>query len=278
MKSLFVLFSLPFLLTQCMVVNTNYLHGDGISVRETRRLDAFTRVDLVCPVHVTIQTGSEYAAYVTSDANLSSYFRTDAFAGVLTIGLEGDIEPVVIPEILLVVPDIRKVVHSGGGTVEILEGGDFPNLDLQLNGPGEMYFSGTAHHLDVNLSGSGAIYLEGFASHLTVNLIGSGEVHADNLLAEDADVDLRGSGSVYLDLDYESTLNVDISGSGMVEWWGAPRTLNYNLFGMGEVIEHRGLPKKSAGMSGLGVAKRTSVASNLYTTVAKLPRKTLSYP
>ncbi|GEM_PF-3077724 len=243
---------LALLLTNCMVEDFGYQsRGDGYAVTETRSLSAFSRVDLECPIHVTIKTGSQYAAYVTSDGNLSAFIQTDAFAGVLTIGLTGTIDPVVVPEVVVVVPDLREVIHDGSGLVDIVEGGeqgsgDFPDLKLQLNGNGEIHFSGTASNLRIELNGAGRITLEGFAASLQTDLRGEGDVFGENLLVEDADVNLSGAGNVYLDLDYQSTLNLDLPGSGRVEWWGAPEQLHYNLTGQGKVVEHRGLPKKSA--------------------------------
>ncbi len=264
MKSLIPLLFLFLLITNCMVVDLGSSRGDGIAVTEIRPLSSFSRVDLECAVHLTIKSGPEYAAYVTSDGNLSGYFHTDAFGGVLTVGLTGAIDPVVTPEIVIMVPDIQTVIHNGNGTVEILEGGHFPNLKLQLNGGGDIHFSGTATHLQAQLNGAGKIILDGFAALLTVDLRGSGEVSAENLLVEDADVELSGSGNIYLDLDYESNLNLVLSGSGNVEWWGAPKGLYYNLIGSGKIIEHRGLPKKSANGSEVPATKKTAANPGLY--------------
>jgi hypothetical protein len=270
MKAL-ALISLPLLLTNCMVVDFASQQGNGIAVTEARSLSSFTRVDLECPIHVVIKSGPQYAAYVTSDDNLSGYIQTDAFGGVLTIGLAGQIEPVVVPEVIIVVPDIREVIHNGDGLVELEEGGDFPDLTLQLNGGGEIRFSGTASTLRTELNGTGKITVDGFAALLKADLRGNGAIFAQNLLVEDADVALSGSGNVYLDMDYESTLNLALTGSGNVEWWGAPQTLNYTLTGVGKVVEHKGLPKKAAAMMGsakAGAAKSSADAGKPYEIIA----------
>jgi hypothetical protein len=261
MKTLLTLAILPVLLTNCMVAEYQDRHGNGVAITEARPLAAFSRVDMEGSMHVTIQSGPEYAAYVTSDANLSCYIQTNTFGGVLTIGLNAEIEPVVVPEITVVVPNIHSVSHNGNGLVDIQEGGDFPDLSFELNGGGQIRFSGTAAHLKATLNGSGIINLQGFAALLTADLSGSGEIQAENLLVEDADVYMSGSGNVYLDLDYESTLNVNLTGSGQVEWWGAPQSLNYTLTGFGKVIEHRGLPKKSA------LVKKSAVPGKPYAPV-----------
>lgn len=255
-SALLTLATLPFLTTSCMVLDLHYEEGNGVSATEIRSLPAFSRVRLDAPVHVTIKSGSDYAAYITSDENLTGYFETDAFAGTLTVGMSTGIAPLIEPEITIVVPDLREVVHNGDGTLEIQEDGNFPDVTLTLNAGGEIFYSGTASRLRAVVNGSGDITMEGYTALLEAELRGNGEIHGENMLSGDADVELSGSGYVFLDMDYQSTLNLDLSGSGNVEWWGAPSRINYNLTGTGKVIEHRGLPKKSAAAkASAGLAK-----------------------
>lgn len=246
MKTWMILATLPLFLSGCMVMDIQDAQGNGVAATEARSLPAFDRVRLDAPVHVIVKSGNAYAAYVTTDGNLTGYLTTDAMNGTLTIDLPYSIVPTVEPQITVVVPGLRSLVHNGSGTVEIQEGGDFPDLDLTLNGSGDIKFSGTATNLRAALNGSGSIDLEGFAASLTAVLSGEGAIHAENLLTEDANVNLSGSGYVYLDLDYQSTLDLALTGSGRVEWWGSPAHLDYHLSGDGKVVEHRGLPKRSA--------------------------------
>src|SRR5690606_27737151 len=237
-----------------MILDLQWEGGDGHAVTEIRHLPSFSRIQSDAPVYVSIRTGNEYAAYVTSDGNLSDYFITDSHGGTLTIGLAAGIAPVVEPRIVVVVPNLRSVTHNGNGLVEIDEAGNFPDMNLTLNGSGDLRFFGTASRLRAALNGSGVILMEGYAAFLTADFRRYGEVRAEILLAGDAEVDLSGSGDIYLDLDYGSTLDLTLCGTGNVEWWGAPARLAYSLTGSGKVIEHRGYPKKTARAGG-GLAK-----------------------
>ncbi len=268
MKHILALIALPFFLTSCTVVdygpngdygstgNAGYARqGDGFSITEKRVLNSYTRVVVEAPFHVTIKNGSGYAIYLTMDDNLTDAIRTEAFAGTLTISLSTAIAPTITPDIVVVMPDIRQLTNNGEAAVDVHEDGNFPDLTLVLNGNGSIDFSGTAAKLSAQLNGSGRIGLDGFAAYLNANLRGSGQILGADLLAEDADVNLSGQGNVDLDLDYGSTLNLSLSGAGNVEWWGTPETLNYSLTGSGRVIEHHGLPKRSARTAAL--AKNT---------------------
>jgi len=277
MKAWLILATLPLLLSGCMVMDVQDAQGNGLAVTETRSLPAFDRVRLDAPVHVTVKSGDAYAAYVTTDGNLTGYLTTDSWNGTLTIGLPSSISPTVEPQITVVVPGLRSLVHNGSGTVEILEGGDFPDLDLTLNGSGEILFSGTATNLHATLNGSGTIDVEGFAASLTADLTGEGAIHAENLLVEDASVNLSGSGYAFLDLDYQSTLDLALTGSGRVEWWGSPAQLNYHLSGEGKVVEHRGLPKRSAAgkraVQGSGIEGGAQAAAKTGASYEEVPRQ-----
>jgi hypothetical protein len=246
MKTWLILATLSLLLSGCMVLDMQDAQGNGVAATEARHLSAFDRVRLNAPVNVVVKPGAAYAAYVTIDGNLTGYLTTDSWNGTLSIDLPYSIAPTVEPQVTVVVPGLRSLVHNGSGTLDIEEGGDFPDLDLTLNGSGEIRFSGTASSLRATLNGSGVIELEGYAASLTANLTGEGAIHAENLLVEDAKVNLGGSGYVFLDLDYQSSLDLALTGSGRVEWWGSPDHINYDLSGEGKVVEHRGLPKRSA--------------------------------
>jgi hypothetical protein len=268
MKLLAALATLPLLLlSSCMVVDLQWEQGNGVAATEIRSLPSFDRVRLEAPVHVVVKTGPSYSAYITSDANLTGFFQTDAYAGTLTIGMSSGIQPSVEPVITLIVPELHGLTHNGNGLVEIEEDGNFPDVELTLNGGGEIRYSGTASRLSAVLNGSGKIVMEGYASLLQADLSGDGEIHGENLLSGDADVGLSGSGFVFLDLDYQS---------GLVEWWGAPSKLNYDLTGTGRITEHRGLPKKTAGAktsvsaASQGVAaKRGAAADRPYEIATK---------
>ncbi len=286
--SLAALATLPFFLSSCMVVEDLGFQtedGNGVAATEIRTLPSFNRVRLDAPVHVVVKSGPSYSAYVTSDANLTGYIQTDAFAGTLTIGLSSGINPSIEPEVVIVVPDLRELTHNGNGVVEIQEDGNFPDVNLTLNGGGEIRYSGTASRITATVNGYGNIVMEGYTAMLQANLRGNGEIHAENLLAGDADVDLSGSGFVFLDLDYQSVLNLDLSGSGHVEWWGSPARLNYHLSGEGKVVEHRGLPKRSAAAkASAGLAKASGIqtgsaasVAQAYENVPVLPPKVIKF-
>lgn len=260
--------TLPLLLSAC-VVNTNWETGNGVAVTETRHLPAFSRIEADAPIKVTVRTGSTYRAYVTGDANLVAYYGTDAFGGTLTISQDWGLDPVVVPHITVEVPDLRALVHEGMGTVEILEDGNFPDLTLTLNGSGDIHFSGTASRLKTVVNGSGRIYAEGYADYLQAEMRGFGEISAEYLLTGDADVNLSGSGNVYLDLDYGSVLNLNLSGSGRLEWWGAPARVEYHITGTGKVLEHRGLPKKTASVQPAAKAAAATPAGQAYEIAPK---------
>jgi hypothetical protein len=247
MKALVALMSLPFFMTSCMVVEEWPHGGHGETITETRSLPYFNQVAIAAPVHVKVQSGTRYAAYVTTEEGQQAHLQTDVFMSVLTIDMSVFHSSAAEPTVVVIVPDLKGIIHDDNGLVEIEEDGNFPDLRLELNAGGEIRFFGTASRLRADLNGAGRIYMEGYTDWLQANLRGTGVISGENMLAGDADVVLSGSGSIYLDLDYQSVLNLALTGSGRVEWWGQPAKLNYTLTGTGKVVEHRGIPKRGAG-------------------------------
>jgi hypothetical protein len=260
--------TLPLFLNAC-VVNMDWETGNGVAVTETRHLPAFSRIQADAPIDVIVKQGPAYRAYVTGDANLVAYYETEAFAGTLTISQSYGLDPVIVPQITIEVPDLRSVVHDGMGVVEILDDHHFSNLNLTLNGSGEIHFSGTATNLTTVVNGSGRIFAEGYADYVKAEMRGFGEISAEYLLAGDADVVLSGAGNVYLDLDYGSVLNLDLSGSGRLEWWGAPLKVDYHISGTGKVLEHRVSPRKIAAAKPSAKAAANADAGKTYEIAPK---------
>ncbi len=237
---------LALFLCQCMVVDVESPVGSGIEVHETRFLASFRNINVNAKIPVTIQKGAEYSATLIADNNLTQYMHTSVWGNDLNIEIDYGLQTRIAPSLLITTPDLNSVIQNSSGTVEFSRTPHFEDLSLEINGNGSIYFSGSVDHLQTNLIGSGYLSVEGETDFLTGELNGNGEIHAENLLAQDADIIMRGGGLFGLDLDHHSTLKLNMDGPGKLEWWGNPEHLKYTIQGEGKIVEHRGLPKKTA--------------------------------
>jgi hypothetical protein len=104
----------------------------------------------------------------------------------------------------------RHIGLSGSTKLE-LENLSQPELDLRINGSGNVQAQGTVGRLSLKVSGSGkARFADVAMKSLILKITGSGDVEAAP--REEADVSIAGSGV----LRRPAKLNTDISGSGRV--------------------------------------------------------------
>ncbi|MGB3911641.1 MAG: DUF2807 domain-containing protein [Pseudolysinimonas sp.] len=89
-----------------------------------------------------------------------------------------------------------------------------------------------ADDVDLRIEGAGDIELAGVANWIAVDIDGSGDVDTGSLEVRDAVVSISGSGEV--DLHVTDTLVVDISGSGTVNHRGGA-TVESDMSGSGDV-------------------------------------------
>ena len=100
-----------------------------------------------------------------------------------------------------------------------------PNIEeMKINGSGNVHITGVdSEELDLAINGSGDISVQGQSEGVDFAINGSGDVDADKVQCIDVDVDILGSGdsSVYA----SNSINFDSSGSGRVDVFGKPKSV-----------------------------------------------------
>jgi len=133
------------------------------------------------------------------------------------------------------VPELSRLRSTGSSQVY---GESFftqdRNMDITLDGSGEIDFAIDTDNLDVELNGSGYIYLEGDLQTLDIEISGSGWVRSFDLESDNTDIRIEGSGSA--EVNVVTDLDVFISGSGDVYYKGHP-SVNAEITGSGSVID-----------------------------------------
>lgn len=138
-------------------------------------------------------------------------------------------------EIKIYVPEISQLQSIGSSLVygESYFSQD-RNMDISLEGSGEIDFAIETDDVDVELIGSGYIYLEGYVQSMDADIEGSGWVRSFDLESDLCDVRIEGSGSA--EVFANDDLDVFITGSGNVYFKGHP-FVNAYITGSGSVID-----------------------------------------
>ena len=186
-KIIFIWITSMFVLTSCVV-------GDGVIVRQERRVSDFNGISIEDVGDVNIRTGESYKVVVTTSDNLQHYVLTETRNNVLYISIKskkGFVRAKFVIDVQL--PELHSLNLSGVGDVRISEG--------------------SAAGLAITLSGVGAIDAQNYRiENATVRHSGVGEI---KIWVTDS---LSGSLSGVGNIRYKGNpvVSVNVSGVGKV--------------------------------------------------------------
>lgn len=207
-------------LALCLVAAAcTVVRGSGTVLTEERRVEPFTEIELEGSGTVLVALGERSAVTVEADDNVVPLLTTEVEGGRLRLGSKSGTAFISnVPIVFRVTTSsLRAVVVSGSGDVQI---GDFAGEDLEvrIDGSGEVLATGTVERLEVRVGGSGTF--DGF-----------------DLEAADVSVEVGGSGEV--EVSASERLEVEIEGSGEVRYMGDPGQVETRVSGSGDVEEVR---------------------------------------
>jgi hypothetical protein len=210
--------------------------GNGQRVSEVRALEGFSAVESDGSLDVAIARGDVFGVEVSIDSNLQRRVHTDVVGDVLLIDEDSIGDTVAGPHIIVTMPVLRRATLSGSGGLHAAGFQQADPVSLELEGSGDLSFTGDVPRVDVEVSGSGDARVSGTAPALGVALEGSGTVDARNLEATTADLSISGSGDIAARVS--GSARVTISGSGDVHVYGGATLDRVDISGSGSVRQH----------------------------------------
>jgi hypothetical protein len=191
--------------------------GGGDRITQTRSLAPFDRLEIEDDVDVDVVPGDNREVRVYGGEDVLDRVETSSSGGVLRIDLR-DRGIVIGPDPL---GDVRvEVAASELSAVRIGSSGDVelgdlavPELELEIEGAGEVEASGAADRLSATIQGAGDANLSDLAVRTaTVVVQGAGEAEVN--VSERLDVTVRGAADVVYRGD--PVVTQDIEGAGGV--------------------------------------------------------------
>lgn len=128
-----------------------------------------------------------------------------------------------------------KLQLDGSGDIQTVEESVLEvanDLDVIVDGSGDVKVTVKAQQLDVELEGSGDVDISGTSDHLNATLNGSGDIACYQLEATTANVLLDGSGNI--NVFATRKLKANLSGSGDIRYKGEPQ-VEASIDGSGSV-------------------------------------------
>jgi Putative auto-transporter adhesin, head GIN domain len=191
--------------------------GGGERITETRDVAPFSRIAVSESVDVTVVPGEGRQVRVYAGENVIDRVLTASSGGVLDIdirdrGIVIGADPLGDVEVEVQASALEGVEIEGAGDV-VLEGLDAQELELEVQGSGDIDASGTVDRLTATIEGAG-----------NANLL--------DLRARMARVVVEGAGDAELNVSEE--LDVSVEGAADVSYTGNPQVRS-DVSGAGEI-------------------------------------------
>jgi len=179
----------------------------------------FNEIEISHSFNARINYGKAYSISVQVNENLKDYVVIEKRGNSLKIGMEDGRSYVGGKfEVIITMPDIRKLGLSGASFANI-NGFNFNHaLDINLSGASELYGGVKTGNLDLDLSGASKVTMKGVGENLAINASGSSQITMDEFKVNDARLALSGSSLCMINIDGE--MDVKASGSSKVKYCG----------------------------------------------------------
>ncbi|MEO7094331.1 MAG: DUF2807 domain-containing protein [Polyangiales bacterium] len=201
------------MLLVCLVLAACSSASAGPSVTETRKLDAFTGLDVSAVLDVKVAIGSPAKVEVRGPQEWLARLTTKVEKGVLVAAMPGQFNNVPKLEMLITMPALTSIDLSGVVTLTA----------SKLSGKS----------LVVDVSGVGSVVLSGAVEALRVEMSGAASIDAEKLTTSTTALELSGAGDAIVRATRQ--LDVSLSGAGNVTAYGKPATIHKSISGVGEL-------------------------------------------
>lgn len=210
------------------------IRGNGRPEIENRLTSNFDEVINNGSFEVHILPGDRHEVEVDAESNLLPYIRTSVSGRKLFIETTNNrcINSTMTIIVNVYTPYIDGIELNGSGLVSVYDL-FLDELNIRLNGSGDIIAEADAIHINASNSGSGAIEISGITETSDFNISGSGRIEAYSLLQRRCYATISGSGSMYVRAS--DLLDAVISGSGNIYYRGNPNIIQ-RISGSGRII------------------------------------------
>lgn len=223
-----VIISISILFSSCQPC----IDGMGTVSKETIEFKKFRKLDLRIPANLTLKIGDDHVATVTSNENILKNIRAEVRGNTLVIGSKNCIGNVDKLDIELIVSSLDEITLNGSGRIKSISQLKADDMELKINGSGNILTEVFASEITASVNGSGNIIINGTVKDANIEINGTGDFKGLALDAFTSDIEINGSGNVRLNV--KNDLSVNIKGSGSVYYLGEPN-IRTKIDGSGEV-------------------------------------------
>nr|WP_297307067.1 head GIN domain-containing protein [uncultured Flavobacterium sp.] len=211
------------------------IEGNGNVITENRKTETYDQITLIGSPDVELIQGKEGNLQIQAESNLIPFIETKVENNKLTIKFKDGKSYKTKKGIKVIVPieDVSKIALRGSGDIY----GDHlftdENLNISVEGSGDISLNINNQNLNAEVMGSGDIKLKGKTNRFNAQVKGSGDIKAKNLNAVSSNLNVNGSG----DIESSTSTNVSatVKGSGDIKVYGNPSNVQKDVKGSGDI-------------------------------------------
>lgn len=208
--------------------------GKGPLITQTAELKPFTGVRLKMSADVSIVQGTGQEVKVEAQENIFKLLKFKVVNDVLEIDNAECIGNNAGIKISISIPEVKKLIVLGSGSIETEGPISAEHLELAINGSGTIRGEVDARTVFAGIKGSGEMSLKGQTTQQNIKVMGSGSYKANEFASVQADAEVNGSGEIHI---YTiEKLKASVNGSGLIRYRGSPE-LKTDVNGSGEVTK-----------------------------------------
>jgi len=211
----------------------NCIEGEGQIVSQQLNLDDFNSIELHHSVVVYLEQSESKSVSIKAQQNIIDLLKTEVENENWQIQFDRCPKTDQKIEVYINNPEFKAIEIEGSGQVigkNLLKSHE---LELIIDGSGDIQLELDVKELASEISGSGDLILEGSSKLHDIEINGSGDIKAYDLATEETNIEINGSGDVRVNVNY--ALDVEINGSGDVFYKGDVKKIGSNINGSGKL-------------------------------------------
>jgi Putative auto-transporter adhesin, head GIN domain len=187
--------------------------GNGNLVTKSYDVENCDAILLRCGLDITVRFGDTQKVELTMDENLVDLYEIESRRGTLVIDADDEPRPDKRAHLEVTLRGMERLKVSGAGDIDVIKY-DGKDLELVVDGAGDVEIDGKAKRVDIVINGAG-------------------DIDARHLEADDAEVSVNGAGDV--SVFARKSADVSINGVGDVDVYGDPEEFAQSINGLGDI-------------------------------------------
>ncbi len=186
------------------VISAVMISSSIAQVSQERDVTPFRAIENRSSVDLYISQGSSPRVVVETDESALEKVETWVDDGVLIIDMDRCPMNIKTLKVHITVTDLERLHINGSGDCKTETGLKVPQLEVRINGSGDMRLKLNADALDLRINGSGDAQVEGTALKTSIGINGSGDLVLHGGDMKECTVKMTGSG----DADLSGTVDI----------------------------------------------------------------------